>query len=59
MANNHHTSVTIADKYGNNLAVICPRCARPFVVSEHLSKKAGRTCPHCENFRHRVSGGAT
>jgi hypothetical protein len=43
----------IADEYGNNKAVICPCCARPFVFSENLNKLSGRDCPHCEMYHHK------
>ncbi len=36
----------VADCHGNNCAVICPSCKRPYVVSGFLNKGM-RTCPHC------------
>jgi hypothetical protein len=58
------TTAIIVDKQGNNYAVICPNCARPFVYSEFLdAKKGGRDCPHCDGYRHssaenKVTGGS-
>jgi len=41
----------VADYYGNNYAVICYKCARPFVVSRFMDKKKGeRACPHCNQY---------
>jgi DNA-directed RNA polymerase subunit RPC12/RpoP len=42
---------TILDVYGNNAAVLCPSCSKPFVFSAFLNKRAGRVCPHCNASR--------
>ena len=42
--------VEVVDCHGNNCAVVCPRCSRPFVVSGFLNKGV-RACPHCGQSR--------
>lgn len=37
----------VFDHYGNNYAVQCEACRKPFIISEMLNGKKGRTCPHC------------
>lgn len=38
--------IIIADCHGNNAAVICPSCEKPYVISGFLNKGT-RSCPHC------------
>ena len=38
--------VSVADCHGNNAAVICPACSKPYVISGFLNKGI-RSCPHC------------
>ena len=40
----------VADCHGNNCAVICPSCNRPYVVSGFLDKGI-RSCPHCNGSK--------
>lgn len=39
-------TLEVADCHGNNCAVICPSCKKPYVVSGFLDKGM-RSCPHC------------
>lgn len=45
------TQSTVLDRYGNNAALCCPHCYGTFVISEHVNKKSGRVCPHCERAK--------
>jgi hypothetical protein len=38
--------VEVADCHGNNAAVVCPHCSKPYVISGFLNKGV-RACPHC------------
>ncbi|MEI6891903.1 MAG: hypothetical protein V5783_07005 [Pontiella sp.] len=38
--------VEVADCHGNNCAVICSACKKPYLVSGFLNRGA-RSCPHC------------
>ncbi|VGO14700.1 hypothetical protein PDESU_03268 [Pontiella desulfatans] len=38
--------VEVADCHGNNAAVVCPSCKKPYVISGFLNKGI-RPCPHC------------
>jgi len=42
--------VEVADCHGNNCAVVCPGCNRPYVVSGFLNRGI-RSCPHCGKSR--------
>jgi len=37
----------VKDINGNNAAIVCPVCSKPFVFSVFLDKSKGRKCPHC------------
>ena len=40
------TSIKAVDCYGNNCAIMCPKCGKAYVVSGFLNKGI-RSCPHC------------
>lgn len=41
--------LTVYDLYGNNAAIACPSCNRPYIVTAwNEEKKGARPCPHCE-----------
>ena len=46
----------VSDVYGNNAAVLCPKCKRAFVFSGFLHRNTGRICPHCGESRAALSG---
>ncbi len=49
-AGSRENRVEVADCHGNNCAVVCPCCNRPFVVSGFLNRGI-RSCPHCEKSK--------
>lgn len=41
---------------GNNAAILCPACEKPYLFSEFIDKK-GAVCPHCKKSITRFDDG--